>query len=399
MHLTFPAPGTDSLRALLPRVLTRIVQQYLALPADRADTLRHHAHTAARALCDRDAATLANIVSQPTLTALLGTVLHDGHAARADVLDTLDLSLLVELAGRDPQFAPVRIAKPSRGWPSLLLLSLGVRIDSSPRVTHVEISPRTLVVHAPGESAAIELLAPLRDAHHELVRASRAFIPLRSGVQFALGDNNPLTHISLHPERTGNTFDLGAHAVDEWTAALDDAFALIDRYLPEIFREMTLLLRTVVPVGYLPERHASCSYEDALGSIYLTLHPSPLKIAEALVHEFQHNKLHALMRLDPVLTNARTSRHRSPVRPDPRPLEGILLAVHAFIPVAMMYRRMTAARDPLSLGRDWSVQCEAAEAVYREGAATLFAHGAPTKTGRALLDEMRALIATLDAHR
>jgi HEXXH motif-containing protein len=275
----------------------------------------------------------------------------------------------------------------------------GWRIDCDETIRAVEFGPRALrfFARATSDAEAITIdprAVPIRDAGP--VRIADAFVPIVGDVKLALADVNPLASVQLHPERAGNVIDFGGRTLHEWLGPLRGAFAIIEKYLPPIYDEMQLLLRTVVPVGYLPERHASCSYEDALGSIYLTLHPNPLKIAEALVHEFQHNKLHALMRLDAVLTNARTSRHRSPVRPDPRPLEGVLLAVHAFIPVAMMYRAMTAASDPLSKSRDWGATCEAAERVYREGADTLYAHGEPTKTGRALLDEMRGLMARMD---
>ena len=39
--------------------------------------------------------------------------------------------------------------------------------------------------------------------------------------------------------------------------------------------------------------------------------------------------------------------YKSPVRPDPRPLWGILLAVHAFLPVAVMHRRLRADSHPI----------------------------------------------------
>ena len=65
-----------------------------------------------------------------------------------------------------------------------------------------------------------------------------------------------------------------------------------------------------------------------------------------MVHEFQHNKLNALVHLDPLLENAFFPLFTSPVRPDPRPLHGILLAVHAFLPVAELYRRLRAQGAP-----------------------------------------------------
>jgi HEXXH motif-containing protein len=101
-----------------------------------------------------------------------------------------------------------------------------------------------------------------------------------------------------------------------------------------------------IPVGYEPEMHLSASYQEAIGQAYLTLHPNNFTMMEAMVHEFQHNKINALMHLDPLLENAFFPLFSSPVRPDPRPLHGILLAVHAFLPVAELYRRLRAQGVP-----------------------------------------------------
>ena len=54
-----------------------------------------------------------------------------------------------------------------------------------------------------------------------------------------------------------------------------------------------------------------------------------------------------------MLANADAPLYPSPVRPDPRPLRGVLMAVHAFLPVAGLYEAMTDAAHPLTLGRDW----------------------------------------------
>ena len=59
----------------------------------------------------------------------------------------------------------------------------------------------------------------------------------------------------------------------------------------------------VVPVGFHAEQHLSASYREAPGLVYLTLHPSPLTLAEAIIHETQHVKLNALSWLDPISHN------------------------------------------------------------------------------------------------
>ena len=109
---------------------------------------------------------------------------------------------------------------------------------------------------------------------------------------------------------------------------------------------MRLLMQLLLPVGFDRERHLSASYAEAIGAAYLSLHPDGMTMAEALIHEFSHNKINALARLEPLLENGDGARFGSPLRPDPRPLHGVLLAVHAFVPVARLYERMIEAADP-----------------------------------------------------
>src|SRR5262249_40938755 len=140
--------------------------------------------------------------------------------------------------------------------------------------------------------------------------------------------------------------DLGGHPVDEWTTALSTALDRIARHLPDLRAEMDLHLSQLVPVGWDPVKHLSASYQEVLRTAYLTLHPSQIPLSQPPIHEFSHNKLNALFELDDVLENAWSPLYSSPVRPDPRPLHGVLLAVHAFLPVARLYERMIASGDP-----------------------------------------------------
>jgi HEXXH motif-containing protein len=116
-----------------------------------------------------------------------------------------------------------------------------------------------------------------------------------------------------------------------------------------------------------------------------------MTMAEALVHEFQHNKLNAVFRWDPLLHNAHAPLYTSPVRPDPRPLHGVLMAVHAFQPIAKLYEAMTAAQDPPSLQRDWPKRYQQIIDINHEGAGTVLQHGKPTPLGATLLQELREI--------
>lgn len=207
----------------------------------------------------------------------------------------------------------------------------------------------------------------------------------------ALEDNNPLAMLEAHPNKSGNSIDLGGHSVQEWTAALRDALALIKRYLPDLRNEMDLFVHQFIPVGFDNEKHLSASYQEAIGTIYLSLHPNPMTMAEALIHEFSHNKINALFELDDVLENAWSPLYASPVRPDPRPLHGIVLAAHAFLPVAALYRAMLEAGDPLSAHPSFRERFHKIIAVNHEAVSTILEHGRPTPVGAGLLDEFSRL--------
>ncbi|MFY0530800.1 aKG-HExxH-type peptide beta-hydroxylase [Nannocystis pusilla] len=141
--------------------------------------------------------------------------------------------------------------------------------------------------------------------------------------------------------------------------------------------ELDVGLALVVPVGHDRERHLSASYQEAIGTVYLSLHPSALTLAEALIHEFSHNKLHALLEQGPLLENAWSPLYASPVRPDPRPLHGVLLAAHAFLPVAAMLESMLSSGTAEVEGRLRQVARGNHEAVE-----TLRQHARPTALGR-----------------
>jgi HEXXH motif-containing protein len=159
--------------------------------------------------------------------------------------------------------------------------------------------------------------------------------------------------------------------------------------MPALRGEMDLFVHQIVPVGYHDQRHLSASYQESIGTIYMTLHPNPMTMTEALIHEFSHNKLNALFELDPVLDNAFWPLYASPVRPDPRPLHGVVLAVHAFQPIARLYEAMTEAGEPVSKSPDFQRRFAQIRKVNRDGAEVVLGHGVPTAVGRGLLDEMR----------
>jgi HEXXH motif-containing protein len=212
--------------------------------------------------------------------------------------------------------------------------------------------------------------------------------PLFGKAVLACLDTNPLANLEAHPDKSGNKTNLGEKSVEHWVQVLRDAYQIIEQLLPELAEEMSWMLRHVVPVGYDDEKHLSASYLEASGVVYLTLHPHLMTMVEALIHEFQHNKLNVVLGIDPVLHNAEFPLFASPVRPDPRPLRGVLLAVHAFQPIAKMYEAMLELPNP-PVPVVWirnrlhqvAIKC-------REGCSVLLPNAQPTEFGHAILAEI-----------
>jgi HEXXH motif-containing protein len=209
--------------------------------------------------------------------------------------------------------------------------------------------------------------------------------------RFATVDHNPIAAFEAHPDKAGNHIDLGGRPADEWVAILEESFALIERFLPGECAEMGTMLHQIIPVGYDRERHLSASYREAVGTVYMTLHPSVMIMTEALIHEFQHNKLNVSAYNADYLRNAFHPLYKSPVRPDPRPLWGIVLAVHAFLPVAELYRRMRDAGHEWAQRPDFERRMAELDLKNHEGMDMLRAHAQFTPAGHALFGELEAL--------
>jgi hypothetical protein len=348
--LTLPEAGSTTARNVLSRALGRLVREL-------RPTLRAHAAAAPedvaafeRALAGvRDPAPLASVLrrahASTLLRALQGTPVGQGEALLVELLATLAADLA----------------------------HLGA------------IEPLALRRRPP------RLVSPLTTPHD--------YVGIRDEILLALVDHNPLAMVEAHPDKQGNAIDLGGRPVAEWLDSIGGALDLVGSHLPELRAEMGLYVQQIVPTGYFADKHLSASYREAIGTLYVSLHPSRLTMAEALVHEFQHNKLNALFAIDDVLENAYEPLYPSPVRPDPRPLHGVLLAVHAFVPVARLYERILA--DPKGAPPGAAPRGEELEARLREvalknheGTGVLLKHARPTPVGRGLLDEL----ARWDAH-
>jgi HEXXH motif-containing protein len=397
--LTIPLDGSTTARDVVSRGLGRLMGELGAIGRHAPRDAASRADVAAllgvvRELASTNPGALASVVRRPTVGALLRCLRAEAdERRRAALVAEVVATVLVDLAmtgalGRDVRLegrlAPRVLSLPGR-------LALALPSDARALV----VGPERLEVERSSGRASLDLAAA-RDASVDDLAArapalapTRPFAPIDRGVVLALADNNPLAHLEAHPDKQGNAIDLGGRPVEAWTSALRDALALVETHLPALRAVIDVVLHQVVPVGWDAEKHLSASYQEAVGTIYLSLHPSPMTMVEAVIHEAQHNVLNTLLDLDPVLENPRDALYASPVRPDPRPIHGVLLAVHAFLPVARLYQRMIEAGAPEAASPAFLARHARVREVNREGAALVLAHARPTPVGAALIEEIR----------
>lgn len=395
--ITLPEPGSTSARRVLGQYLRRVLDDLLRIPVGRfrSQVFDGFADTRAvleRLLRQRQAGPVFSIVRRTTHSTLV-RCLHTELWGAGDVdkldawLAELTALLALELArlGELPEDGIRLRERP----PRLLSIEANLAVELEPS-WRLGFKPGLMVLEDDARRVQLPLDALSKDGV-ELppgVRVDHPYHEICDGLVLALADNNPLSEFEAHPDKSGNALDLGGQPVERWVGALSDALGLVDAALPELAAEIRLVMQTLVPVGYEPEKHLSASYAEAIGTAYLTLHPDAMTMTEALIHEFSHNKLNALWALDGVLENAFSPLYRSPVRPDPRPLHGILLAVHAFVPVARLYERMLESDHALSRRPDFERRLRQIAQGNHEGFVTLNEHARPTPVGRALLDEL-----------
>lgn len=138
-----------------------------------------------------------------------------------------------------------------------------------------------------------------------------------------------------------------------------------------------------------------CSSLERFGSILVNMNRkrTALTLAETLVHENAHSLLFALSCHDHRVLNPATEVYQSPLRIDPRPVDGIYHAVfvlarmHDFlVEVALGTNTAPAIREE-ALGL-----VQARQSNFFDGYAVLAEHAKLTQIGRELLDDSRSRV-------
>lgn len=132
------------------------------------------------------------------------------------------------------------------------------------------------------------------------------------------------------------------------------ALSIAYKKLPACVEWAADVTRVVVPLHREGENYfRSGSQKELPGLIYADLFGGLVQIMEAIVHESAHWHLFLAETTAPLVDPEHQGRYASPLRPEPRPLRGILLAYHAIAYICALYVEV------LERGLGQSSNCEA----------------------------------------
>ncbi|SDB40661.1 aKG-HExxH-type peptide beta-hydroxylase [Bauldia litoralis] len=147
-----------------------------------------------------------------------------------------------------------------------------------------------------------------------------------------------IRHIDDDPEVAIDARPLAADELDAATRRLGEAMSLVDAADPSLGRELRALVRQVVFAkggGEAPDFGGTTTFYLWGANVINALnHPDAVTLAEGIVHEAAHALLLGASLGEPLVHNPGGERYASPLRPDERPMDGI---VHATFVVARLH--------------------------------------------------------------
>ena len=117
-----------------------------------------------------------------------------------------------------------------------------------------------------------------------------------------------------------------------------------DSTLPAAGAWLTSVTKVAIPLrwdGKPGPMFRSGSMVDIPGMVALDVFGGEVQILEALVHESAHHHLYIAETDAPLIAAGCQQRFHSPLRPEPRPLRGIMLAYHALAYICLFYEEAT----------------------------------------------------------
>jgi hypothetical protein len=172
---------------------------------------------------------------------------------------------------------------------------------------------------------------------------------------------------------------------------LHRGWGLLDRALPELSGEIRAIIREVVIAGSDPTKKYQFdggSHYRLWGALFLNgqFHPDDVAVCEVLAHESAHSLLFGFTVDEALQNNDDDELFSSPLRADPRPMDGIY---HATFVSARMHWAMTKLANSGVLTpeqRGQALEAAASDLTnFDAGYGIVAEHGILTETGAALM--------------
>ncbi len=218
---------------------------------------------------------------------------------------------------------------------------------------------------------------------------------LVTGTQTAM----PLVHqIATEGDPLLNFAPVSDVIATEFAGLLDQGFALMQTHLPELKAEIDAIVHEIL-LGHAQEG-AMIEFDGASHYQYWGLlmlnpkhHKTPLAVVEVLAHECAHSLLFGLTIEEPLVLNPDSETFVSPLRPDPRPMDGIYHATFVSARMAYAMERMALAADLSEADRQAAKSAAATDrANFASGLSVVRAHGRLSATGAAIMASAEAWI-------
>ncbi|MFJ9368435.1 aKG-HExxH-type peptide beta-hydroxylase [Nocardia sp. NPDC101769] len=126
---------------------------------------------------------------------------------------------------------------------------------------------------------------------------------------------------------------------DDWQRLFEPALELLRQTVPELAGPLCRGMRAIMPRSPGSSSFVSSTLADSFGAAAMVLPPDDLAAATALLHEFQHSKLCALMEVVPLIAVEGAADLPSPWRREPRPASAVLHGIYAHLAVARLHAR------------------------------------------------------------
>jgi len=132
---------------------------------------------------------------------------------------------------------------------------------------------------------------------------------------------------------------------------VSSALSLLDEGVPELAQEIRGIVREIVLVTDVashetePRSFDGASTFYLWGTIFLNVgNATRLDLAQAIVHEAAHLLLFGLMTGQPLTDNDMAERYASPLRQDPRPMEGVVHAAYVLARMSYALERLLESK-------------------------------------------------------